>query len=149
METSTKPTDTYGNSYNRNLLVLVLMVGSFCTILNSTLMNTAFPAIMKDFSISTASVQWLTTGFMMVNGVMIPISAWLINRFSSKVMYLWAMSTFLIGTLVAFFAPNFGFLLAGRLIQGLGVGVSMPLLQTIMLSIFPPEKRGAAMGTVD
>lgn len=148
METSTKPTDTYGNAYNRNLLVLVLMVGSFCTILNSTLMNTAFPAIMKDFSISTASVQWLTTGFMMVNGVMIPISAWLINRFSSKVMYLWAMSTFLIGTLVAFFAPNFGFLLAGRLIQGLGVGVSMPLLQTIMLSIFPPEKRGAAMGTV-
>ena len=83
MENQKLPTDTAGNTYNRNLLVLVLMVGSFCTILNSTLMNTAFPAIMKDFNITTATVQWLTTGFMMINGVMIPISAWLINRFSS------------------------------------------------------------------
>lgn len=148
MNNATRPTDINGNGYNRDLLVLVLMVGSFCTFLNSTLMNTAFPAIMKDFSISTATVQWLTTGFMMVNGVMIPISAWLINRFSSKTMYLWAMLTFLLGTVVSFTAQNFGVLLAGRLIQGIGVGVSMPLLQTIMLSIFPPEKRGAAMGTV-
>lgn len=148
MNNATRPTDINGNSYNRNLLVLVLMVGSFCTFLNSTLMNTAFPAIMKDFSITTATVQWLTTGFMMVNGGMIPISAWLINRFSSKTMYLWAMLTFLLGTVVSFTAQNFGILLLGRLIQGIGVGVSMPLLQTIMLSIFPPEKRGAAMGTV-
>ena len=59
MNNATHPTDINGNSYNRNLLVLVLMVGSFCTFLNSTLMNTAFPAIMKDFSISTATVQWL------------------------------------------------------------------------------------------
>ena len=114
MNNATRPTDVNGNSYNRNLLVLVLMVGSFCTFLNSTLMNTAFPAIMKDFSITTATVQWLTTGFMMVNGVMIPISAWLINRFSSKTMYLWAMLTFLLGTVVSFTAQNFGILLLGR-----------------------------------
>lgn len=148
MENNAQPTDIYGKKYNRNLLVLVLMVGSFCTILNMTLMNTAFPAIMKDFSITTSTVQWLTTGFMMVNGIMIPISAWLINRFSSKTMYLAAMTTFLLGTIVAFFANSFGMLFVGRLIQGIGVGVSMPLLQTIMLTIFPPEKRGAAMGSV-
>ena len=101
---------------------------------------------MKAFNISASSVQWLTTGFLLVNGIMIPISAWLINKFSSKRLYLTAMTIFLIGTITCFIAPNFSTLLIGRLIQAAGVGISMPLLQNIMLSIFPPEKRGSAMG---
>ncbi|WP_458912076.1 MFS transporter, partial [Escherichia coli] len=92
--------------------------------------------------------EWLSTAFLLGNGVMIPVSAWLINRFGSRKMYLTAMSVFFIGTVTAALAPNFGTLLTGRIIQGLGVGVTMPLLQTIMLSIFPANKRGAAMGTV-
>ncbi|MFR3687793.1 MAG: MDR family MFS transporter, partial [Enterococcus sp.] len=118
----------------------------FCTVLNQTLLTTAFPALMKAFDISASSVQWLTTGFLLVNGIMIPISAWLINKFSSKRLYLTAMTIFLIGTITCFIAPNFSTLLIGRLIQAAGVGISMPLLQNIMLSIFPPEKRGSAMG---
>lgn len=114
--------------------------------LNQTLLTTAFPALMKAFNISASSVQWLTTGFLLVNGIMIPISAWLINKFSSKRLYLTAMTIFLIGTITCFVAPNFSTLLIGRLIQAAGVGISMPLLQNIMLSIFPPEKRGSAMG---
>ncbi|QLL67940.1 DHA2 family efflux MFS transporter permease subunit [Lactobacillus johnsonii] len=143
-----QPTDIHGKSYNRNLLVLVLIIGSFCTVLNGTLLATALPSIMRFFHISTATAEWLSTAFLLVNGVMIPISAWLINRFGSRKMYLSAMSVFFIGTVIAAIAPNFGTLLAGRIIQGLGVGVTMPLLQTIMLSIFPANKRGAAMGTV-
>src|SRR5699024_12862807 len=92
--------------------------------------------------------EWLTTGFMLVNGVMIPISAWMINKFNTRTMYIGAMSTFFVGTLLSFIAPNFATLLAGRLIHGLGVGVSMPLLQTIIFSIFQPEKRGAALVSV-
>lgn len=145
---NTQPLDVNGKPYNRALLVAVLMIGSFCTILNGTLLATALPAIMKSFNVSTATVEWLSTGFMLVNGIMIPVSAWLINKFGSRIMYITAMTIFLAGTVLAFMAPNFGSLLAGRLIQGLGVGVTMPLLQTIMLTIFPPEKRGAAMGTV-
>lgn len=140
--------DIHGKHYNRRLLVLVLIIGSFCTVLNGTLLATALPAIMRDFKISTATAEWLSTAFLLVNGVMIPISAWLINRFGSRKMYLLAMSTFFIGTVIAAIAPNFPVLLTGRIIQGLGVGVTMPLLQTIMLSIFPASKRGAAMGTV-
>ena len=143
-----QPVDIHEKQYNRNLLVLVLIIGSFCTVLNGTLLSTALPSIMRDFKISTATAEWLSTAFLLVNGVMIPISAWLINRFGSRKMYLSAMSTFFIGTVIAAIAPNFQTLLAGRIIQGLGVGVTMPLLQTIMLSIFPANKRGAAMGTV-
>lgn len=143
-----QPTDIHGKAYNRNLLVLVLIIGSFCTVLNGTLLATALPSIMRSFHISTATAEWLSTAFLLVNGVMIPVSAWLINRFGSRKMYLTAMSVFFIGTVTAAVAPNFGTLLTGRIIQGLGVGVTMPLLQTIMLSIFPANKRGAAMGTV-
>ncbi|MGM0214267.1 MDR family MFS transporter [Enterococcus sp. AZ109] len=138
--------DIYGKPYNRSLLVVVLLIGTFCTVLNQTLLTTAFPTLMKAFDISASSVQWLTTGFLLVNGIMIPISAWLINKFSSKKLYMTAMIIFLIGTITCFSAPSFSALLIGRLIQAAGVGISMPLLQNIMLSIFPPEKRGSAMG---
>ena len=145
MSTS-RPLDIYGKPYNRSLLVMVLLIGTFCTVLNQTLLTTAFPTLMDAFDISASDVQWLTTGFLLVNGIMIPITAWLINKFSSRSLYLTAMSIFLAGTIACFAAPNFSTLLIGRLVQAAGVGISMPLLQNIMLSIFPPEKRGSAMG---
>ena len=148
MQSNQRPMDINGKPYNRTILVAVLTVGSFFTMLTGTFLATAYPAIMRSFDISTSTVQWLTTSFMLVTGIMIPISAWLINKLNSRVMYISAMATFLIGTIIAFTAPNFGLLLTGRVIQSIGVGVSMPLNQTVMLSIFPPEKRGAAMGVV-
>ncbi len=139
-------TDNNGRKINVTLLVATLIVGVFTTVLNQTILSTAFPTLMKAFDISTATVQWLTTGFMMVNGIMIPVTAYLTSKVPTRRLYLIAMSTFLLGTVVAFTAPSFAFLLAGRLIQAVGVGITMPLLQNIMLTIFPPEKRGAAMG---
>ncbi|AQW21216.1 MFS transporter [Lentilactobacillus curieae] len=138
--------DINGKPINIPMMVSTLIVGVFITVLNQTILATAFPTLMDEFNISTATVQWLTTGFMMVNGIMIPVSAFLSAKVPTKWLYITAMSTFLVGTIVAFVADNFALLLAGRLIQALGVGVTMPLLQNIMLTIFPPEKRGAAMG---
>ncbi|MFV0557738.1 MAG: MDR family MFS transporter [Enterococcus sp.] len=138
--------DIYGKSYNRSLLVLVLLVGSFVTVINQTLLATALPTIMDAFDISAATAQWLSTGFLLVNGIMIPVSAWMLTRFSTKSLYTSAMGIFLVGTIICYVAPNFSLLLIGRLVQAVGVGISMPMLQTIMLSIFPPDKRGAAMG---
>ncbi|KRK97367.1 EmrB QacA subfamily drug resistance transporter [Secundilactobacillus odoratitofui DSM 19909 = JCM 15043] len=128
------------------MMIVVLLIGTFCTVLNQTILATANPTIMDAFNINTATVQWLTTGFMLVNGIIIPISAWLSTRFNTKWLYVSAMTVFFVGTVIAYVSPNFGWLLTGRLIQAVGVGVTMPLLQTIMLSIFPPERRGTAMG---
>lgn len=127
-------------------MVLVLLIGAFCTILNQTILSTAFPALMNAFDISTSTVQWLTTGFLMVNGIMIPISAYLSSRFNTKGLFIIAMTVFEIGTILSWLAPSFAALLTGRLIQAVGVGINMPLMQNIMLTIYPPEKRGAAMG---
>lgn len=146
MNNTSKPLDAKGNSYSRIPLVLILLIGTFCTVLNQTILSTAFPTLMDTFNVNTSTVQWLTTGFMMVNGILIPVTAWLSSNFNTKWLYLGAMIIFEAGTILAAVAPNFGTIFAGRIIQAVGVGIAMPLLQTIMLSIFPKEKRGTAMG---
>ena len=124
--------DITGKAYNRGLMVLVLLIGAFCTILNQTILSTAFPALMNAFNISTSTVQWLTTGFLMVNGIMIPVSAYLSSRFNTKLLFILAMSIFEVGTILSWLAPSFAVLLTGRLIQAVGVGINMPLMQNIM-----------------
>ena len=146
MNHNAQAVDITGKPYHRSLMVLVLLIGAFCTILNQTILSTAFPALMNAFSISTSTVQWLTTGFLMVNGIMIPVSAYLSSRFNTKLLFILSMSIFEVGTVMSWLAPTFAVLLAGRLIQAVGVGINMPLMQNIMLTIYPPEKRGAAMG---
>lgn len=127
-------------------LLAVLLSGAFITILNQTLLATALPPIMKDLNINESTVQWLQSIFMLVNGIMIPITAFLIGKFTTRSLFLTAMATFAAGTLIGAFSPNFSFLLAGRVLQGAGAGIMMPLLQTIMFLIFPVSQRGKAMG---
>lgn len=133
--------------FKKNLpLMIVLLSGAFITILNQTLLATALPPIMKDLNISESTVQWLQSIFMLVNGIMIPITAFLIEKFTTRKLFMSAMGIFAVGTLVAALAPNFPFLLTGRILQGAGAGIMMPLLQTIMFLLFPIEQRGKAMG---
>ncbi|WP_404331829.1 MDR family MFS transporter [Mesobacillus maritimus] len=132
----------------RSTIVALLLAGTFIAILNQTLMITAIPPIMEEMNITANSAQWLTTIFMLVNGIMIPVSAFLLERFTTRQLFITAMSVFALGTLVAGLAPNFGVLLLGRVIQSSGAGVMLPLMQTVFFMIFPVHKRGAAMGLV-
>jgi EmrB/QacA subfamily drug resistance transporter len=127
-------------------IIAILMIGAFIAFLNNTLLNIALPSIMKDLKIEASTVQWLTTGFMLVNGILIPLSAFLIQKFSVRQLFLAAMSLFTIGTILAGFAHNFPLLLTGRMIQASGSAIMMPLLMNVMLTSFPVEKRGMAMG---
>lgn len=128
------------------LMIAILFVGAFVAFLNNTLLNVALPSIMKDFDVEASTVQWLATGYMLVTGVLVPASAFLITRFKNKTLFVTSMAIFTIGTALAIVAPNFGILLAARMIQALGASVMGPLLMNIMLVSFPVEKRGAAMG---
>ncbi|MFE8697177.1 DHA2 family efflux MFS transporter permease subunit [Cytobacillus sp. FJAT-53684] len=127
-------------------MLAVLMVGAFIAFLNNTLLNIALPSIMADLKVEASTVQWLTTGFMLVNGILIPATAFLIEKYSVRRLFLAAMLLFTIGTLVAGIAHTFPLLLAGRMLQASGSAVMMPLLMNVMLVSFPVEKRGAAMG---
>ncbi|WP_200416735.1 MFS transporter, partial [Virgibacillus salexigens] len=92
--------------------------------------------------------QWVTTIFMLVNGIMVPITAFLIETFTTRRLFITAKSIFALGTLICALSPNFLLLMVGRIIQVAGAGIMMPLMMTIFLLIFPVEKRGTAMGTV-
>ncbi|MDY0407606.1 DHA2 family efflux MFS transporter permease subunit [Virgibacillus soli] len=128
-------------------MIAILFIGAFVSILNETLLNVALPSIMSEFEVKPTAVQWLSTGYMLINGILIPASAFFIQRFSNRSLFITAMSLFTIGTVMASFSPTFGILLTARMIQASGSAVMMPLLMNIMLVAFPIEKRGAAMGT--
>ncbi|MBC1483721.1 multidrug efflux MFS transporter [Listeria sp. FSL L7-1485] len=135
-------------SVKRNGILIVMLMGAFVTILNQTLMNVALPSIMRDFGITASQGQWLSTGFMLVNGVMIPMTAFLIERFTTRQLYLFAMVTFAIGTAIGGFATDYTMLIAGRMVQAVGAGIVMPLLTVVVLNLFPMERRGRAMGLI-
>ncbi|WP_227396879.1 MDR family MFS transporter [Jeotgalibacillus aurantiacus] len=139
-----RPKDT--TSFNKVPLLIVLISGAFAAILNQTLLATALPVIMADLNLQASTAQWLQSVFMLVNGIMIPITAFLIERFTTRRLFLTAMGLFGLGTLICAIAPGFGFLMVGRILQASGAGIIMPLMQTILFLIYPVEKRGAAMG---
>lgn len=127
-------------------LIIILLSGAFISFLSNTFLNVALPAIKEDFGVSTSAVQWVSTSYMLVSGIIIPTTAYLMQKFSARTLFLTAMSLFLAGTIVAGFSPTFIVLIIGRMIQASGSAMLMPLLMNIMISSFPPNKRGTAMG---
>ncbi|MBA2174945.1 multidrug efflux MFS transporter [Halobacillus locisalis] len=138
--------ETNPQEINRVPLMIVLISGAFVAILNQTLLATALPHIMRDLNLDANTAQWLQSIFMLVNGIMIPITAFLIERFTTRSLFLTAVGLFAFGTLVCALAPNFSVLLTGRVLQASGAGIILPLMQTILFLVFPVEKRGSAMG---
>lgn len=135
-------------NYNVIIISGVFLLGAFICFLNSTFMNVALSDIMKDLNISVSTVQWLSTGYMLATGIIIPFTAFLIDKFRNRTLFFVAMGLFTLGTIIGAFATNFPMLLAARLIQGVASGIIVPLMQTVFLIIFPIEKRGFAMGIV-
>lgn len=127
-------------------MIAILFIGAFVAFLNNTLLNIALPTIMDEFSVKPSTVQWLTTGYMLVNGILIPASAFFVTKFTNRRLFIVAMSLFSLGTLLAIITPTFGLLIVARMIQASGSAMMMPLLMNIMLAAFPIEKRGTAMG---
>lgn len=134
------------NKKSRNLIVGVLILGSFITALTQTVLTSAMPSMMHDFSITADTAQWLTTVYMLVLGVMIPATAYLISNFSTKKLYITAMSLFFIGCMMSLFTQNFGLLIISRISQAMGSGIIMQLVQVSMINLYPIEERGSAMG---
>lgn len=131
---------------NTKAITALLLFGGFLSLFNETILNVAFPELMKVMGVSSVTVQWLATGYMLVVGILVPITALLIHTFSTKQLFVGAMLLFLAGTIVAASAGNFQVLLAARMLQATGTGMLMPIMMNTVLSLSPPEKRGAAIG---
>lgn len=140
--------ETQSNNKKGNLIIAILMTGAFISSLSQTLLSTALPNIMSDFKITADIGQWLTTIYLLIAGIIVPTTAYLINRFSTRKLFITSMSIFSIGCIIALFSNNFSTMLIARVLQAMGSGSLMPLLQVIILYLCPEEKRGAAMSLV-
>lgn len=129
-------------------IMVVLLSGAFLAVLNATLMTPALPTIMGDMGVDSTTVQWLTSGYALTEAVVIPLAAYLMGRFSTRRLFIGGLTLFGCGSLVAALAPAFPALLAGRVMQAAATGFVMPMVFSVVLLLFPRERRGSAMGIV-
>jgi DHA2 family lincomycin resistance protein-like MFS transporter len=140
--------NSHGLTRAQNRVVWLLMAAAFVAILNETTMGVAIPHLMVDLDITALQAQWLTTSFMLTMAVIIPITGFLLQRFTTRAMFVAAMSLFSAGTLIAMLAPGFEVLLVARVVQASGTAIMMPLLMTTIMSVVPAQSRGRMMGRV-
>ena len=137
-----------GMSKQHFIMIAVMLFGALISILNQTLLAPALPSIMKEMQVNASTAQWLTTGFMLVNGIMIPVTAYLLARFTTRKLFFLSMGIFTLGTFVAGISTTFPMILLARILQAAGAGVMMPMGQTIMLLTLPKQYRGIGMGMI-
>ena len=128
--------------------VVSLAALTFLGVLSETSLNIAYSDLMREFSITASTVQWLTTGYLLLLAIAIPSSPFLVRKFATRTLFLAAIAVFTVGTLLGAFAFSFPMLLAARLVMAVGTGVSMPLLTTIVLERAPLRQRGMLLGVV-
>jgi len=128
------------------LALMGVLIGGFVGMFSETSLNIALPSIMKAFSIETGTAQWLVTGYMLVIAIVLPLSSLLTKHFSTRGLVRFGLIDFIVGSIIAAVAMNFPILLVGRMIQGIATGIILPLMFSIAMRIFPPNKLGAALG---
>lgn len=134
------------NQFKRKIIMIVFLVGTFFMILNETLLNIALKELMSVFDVDAPTVQWMATGFMLVMGVLTPLSAVVNQWFTTRRLFLGLVTIFSIGTLTAGLAVNFPMLLVGRMIQAAGTGLMIPTVMNAMLMLYNESERGKIMG---
>jgi DHA2 family lincomycin resistance protein-like MFS transporter len=146
--TIASPSATSGVTSAQSRVIWLLLTAAFVAMLNETTMNVAIPFLIRDLRITAVAAQWLTTAFMLTMAVVIPITGFLLQRFTTRQVFITAMTLFSAGTLVAFLSPGFELLVVARVIQASGTAIMMPLLMTTIMTIVPPQHRGRMMGRV-
>nr|WP_328796890.1 MFS transporter [Limosilactobacillus frumenti] len=130
----------------RTLIAIILLLASFISLMSQTMVVTAIPVIQNELQQPLNLVQWLTTGYTLVLGITTPLSANLYERYNNRQLFSGVLAIFIVGTLLGCVAPNFLCLLIARLIQAAAGGVLISFQMTVLVSIYPPEKRGTIMG---
>jgi len=135
---------TYSNTTPKctYITIFVLLLGGFSSLLNETVLNIGFSLLMKTFGVTATTIQWLTVGYVLVVAIMVPITAILIHTFTTKKLFVTAMSIFLAGTVCAALSQYFAALLFSRLLQAIGAGMAAPIALSASLALVPKEKHG-------
>lgn len=136
---------TNNDKKNITATMIFLLFGGFLSLFNETILNVAFSQMMIDLKVSASTIQWLSTGYVLVVAIMVPTTAFLLHTYTTKQLYVGAMILFLAGTLLATVSSIFPILLTARMVQAVGTGLLVPIMVNTTLCINPPEKHGFAM----
>lgn len=128
------------------IMTIVLVAGAFISVLNQTIVSPALPDIMSDLGVGVSVAQWLITIFTLVMAIMIPVTAYLLDRFSVRALFIFAMTLFAAGSLLLAWGPAFPVLVLGRVLQAISSGMLSPMIMSLLMWIFPIGFRGRAMG---
>lgn len=132
--------------HHPKLAMVSMLLGAFVGMFSETSLNIALPTLVQALQVNTGTIQWLVTGYMLVIGIVLPLSS-LINRwFTTRQVIIFALSDFIIGAAISTLGSSFAVVLVGRMIQGIGTGLILPLMFAVVMQIFPPQKIGAVMG---
>ena len=123
-----------------------LYLGAFVGMFSESALNVALPQLTQVFGITTALAQWMVVGYMLVIGLVLPFASLLMKWFKTRSLVLFALGAFFIGSLMSALAPSFSIALIGRVIQGIGTGLVLPIMFAVVLEVFPPSHVGSAMG---
>jgi MFS transporter, DHA2 family, lincomycin resistance protein len=132
--------------YKTAPIMAALFVAGFVGLFSETALNIALGDLAQIFNVNATTIGWLATGYFLTLGILVPVTGILMQKFTTRQMFLTAISLSLIGTILAAVAPVFSLLLVARVIQAAGLAIALPLTQNVIFTIFPPNKRGAAMG---
>ncbi len=146
--TMTESQQNTGQKYKVIPIMISLLLSGFIGMFSETALNVALSDLIRVFDITAPTVQWLTTGYLLTLGILVPVSGLLLQWFSTRQLFIAALSFSVLGTLVAALAPSFEVLMTARVIQAVGTALLLPLMFNTILIIFPAEKRGAAMGVI-
>lgn len=139
---------TSAQSKGNTAIIWLLLGAAFVTMLNETVMGVAIPHLVTDLGITLQTAQWTTTAFMLTMAVIIPTTGWLLQRFSTRQVFIMAMTAFTAGTLLGALAPVFPVLVVARVVQAIGTAMMMPLLMTTIMTVVPANERGRFMGRI-
>ncbi|HJE21602.1 MAG TPA: multidrug efflux MFS transporter [Bifidobacterium pullorum] len=151
LSTPLTPEESFVNghlSHAAMVSIAILTFITFCGNFTQLQLSAALPTIVSEFGISVTTGQWLTSIFQLVMGVMVPLTAYLTRRFSTRQIVITSMAVFTAGSLMAWLSPTFILVLMGRMLEAIGTGVMWPVLQITVFSIYPLSRRGMAMGMV-
>ncbi|MDR6121433.1 DHA2 family lincomycin resistance protein-like MFS transporter [Bacillus sp. SLBN-46] len=129
-------------------IMAALLVAGFVGLFSETALNIALGELIHIFHVNATTIQWLATGYFLTLGILVPVTGILMQKFTTRQMFMTSILLTLAGTILAAVAPVFGILLAGRIIQAAGLAIALPLTQNVIFTIFPPNKRGGAMGVM-
>ena len=138
---------TWHPSHNPWLIAVAVMAATFMEILDTSVANVALPHIAGNLSATTEESTWVLTSYLVSNAIVLPITGWLGLYFGRRRLLILCIALFTVASVLCGMAPDLGFLIVARIVQGIGGGALVPISQAVLLESFPPEKRGLAMAT--